>query len=73
MRHLWFIPLVWALTGCGGSTNSGEKPASVTLPPPSPTLLPDRALSDREVEVFWGRDRAALRMCIGQLEVAALP
>lgn len=39
-------------------------------PPPSlmqscavPVTLPARGLSDQEVEVFWGRDRAALRAC----------
>lgn len=28
-----------------------------------PTVLPDSALDDQQIEVLWGRDRAALREC----------
>lgn len=38
-------------------------PASLTAPCAAPVGLPDRALSDRDIEVFWGRDRSALRAC----------
>jgi len=34
-------------------------------------VLPERALNDQEIEVFWGRDRSALRECGTRLEVAA--
>jgi len=26
-------------------------------------VLPQRALNDQEIEVYWGRDRDALRAC----------
>lgn len=45
------------------------------LPPPSltshckaPVALPARDLTDQEVEVWWGRDRDALRACGSQLD-----
>jgi hypothetical protein len=31
-------------------------------------VLPDRALSDRDIEVMWGRDRSALRECGARLK-----
>jgi hypothetical protein len=53
------------LTACLGS--SSVKPSTV---PPSlksgcadPVALPDRGLNDAEIELFWGRDRSALRAC----------
>lgn len=37
------------------------------LPPiPGPQVLPNRALDDAEIEVFWGRDRANLAMCVAR-------
>jgi hypothetical protein len=59
------------LTACGGSTfaEAPKRPA----PPPSmtqacsaPQRLPERALSQSEVETLWGRDRGALRACGGR-------
>ena len=57
------------LTACGGSTvveavDLAVPPSpSLLMPCREPVLLPERALSDREVEIFWGRDRSALREC----------
>lgn len=53
------------LVGCSGSV-SVKAPApspSLTSPCAAPVALPDRALTMTEVEVFWGRDRSALREC----------
>lgn len=54
-----------ALTACGGSvaTDRLAPPASLTQPCAAPVLLPDRAISQGEAEVLWGRDRRALRAC----------
>lgn len=59
-----------ALASCD-STADRKAPA----PPPcdAPVTLPDRALNDQEIEVYWGRDRSALRECGGRLEVAVGP
>jgi len=35
----------------------------LTIPCDRPVALPDRALSDRDVEILWGRDRRALAEC----------
>lgn len=48
---------------------SADPPPSATLPCARPASLPDRALSDRDVEILWGRDRRALLDCAGQVEV----
>lgn len=48
---------------------SAEPPPSATLPCPAPVALPERGLSDRDVEILWGRDRRALLDCGGQVEV----
>lgn len=63
------LPLV--LTACGGSTVA--RPL-VLVPSPSllvacaaPVALPDRALTQAEAEIYWGRDRTALRACGGQV------
>jgi hypothetical protein len=50
------------LTACGASVR-GDVPPSLKEKCALPVELPERALSDREVEVFWGRDRSALRAC----------
>jgi len=67
VRSLSKALLACLLTGCGASIS--DSPA----PPPcaSPVVLPERALNDQEIEVFWGRDRSALRECGTRLEVAA--
>jgi hypothetical protein len=43
-------------------------PPSLTTPARLPVDLPARALSQREVEIYWGRDRTNLRQCVSQLE-----
>ncbi len=57
------------LAGCGASTSVERPlpPPSLTAPAPGPAPLPERDLTATEVEVFWGRDRSNLRMCVGQL------
>jgi hypothetical protein len=56
---------VCLLIGCGGLTRFDED-----LPPcADPVDLPDRALSDQDIEVFWGRDRVALLDCAAKVEV----
>jgi hypothetical protein len=66
---LTVAPLV--LGACFGSTASVRPDA----PPPSlmqtcatPGQLPERDLTQREVEVFWIRDRAGLVSCGGQVQ-----
>lgn len=62
------IAVASVLTGCAAST-AVEAPVRPDLPPSlvtpcaAPVALPERALSDQEVEVAWGRDRSALRAC----------
>ena len=63
MRNLLLLLPLSLLAGCAGSTPSADTPPSLLAPCDRPVSLPDRALSDREVEVLWGRDRAALVTC----------
>lgn len=67
MRTPLLLLPAFLLTGCAASTASRPPvdpiPASIAAPCANPVILPDRALSDQEVEVFWGRDRTALRSC----------
>lgn len=52
------------LTACGASaTAKVQPPPSLTSPCAAPVALPERALTQVEVETGWGRDRAALRTC----------
>ena len=60
------LALVCLLTACGASTSARPAVAPCALP----VVLPARALSDREIELLWGRDRTALRNCGGRLAVA---
>ena len=65
MRNLPAALAISLLAGCAGS-NSVEPispPPSLTLPCKEPSDLPDRSINDQEIEVFWGRDRSALREC----------
>ena len=67
MRTLCAIPMLSLLIVCAGCAR--DKPPTAPLPPsllepcPAPVPLPDRAISDQEVEILWGRDRSALRAC----------
>lgn len=40
-----------------------ETPAEAQLKCPSPVIIPDRDLSEKEVGDYWGVDRTALRVC----------
>ena len=59
------IALPWALTACAGSIAGDLEPppAALVAPCDEPAQLPVRTLTQAEVEVWWGRDRAALRDC----------
>lgn len=69
MRTLLWPPVAFLLTACGGLTSGSvvqvafPPPPSLTAPCATPVVLPERALSDRDIEIFWGRDRSALRAC----------
>lgn len=65
MRTLFLILPVFLLIGCAASIR-GEAPPpppSLLVPCGDPVTLPARALSDQEIEVYWGRDRAGYRAC----------
>lgn len=58
------------LSGCGGLIGSKPDPAPEIKPAPSllqpcaqPVTIPEKDLTDQEIEVMWGRDRRALRVC----------
>ena len=59
------LALPLALTACLGSTAADVEPppASLVVPCQEPQRLPVRTVTQGEGEVFWGRDRAALRDC----------
>ena len=68
MRNLLLVLACLFLASCGsGSVETSllkpRPPASMTTPCAGPVALPERALTDAEVEVLWGRDRTALRAC----------
>jgi hypothetical protein len=53
------------LTACGVSTAADIARPTGPLAEPcaQPVALPIRALTQAQVEILWGRDRAALRNC----------
>jgi hypothetical protein len=58
------------LAGCSASI-SGKPiapPPSLTAPCARPVALPEGDMTQRSVEVHWGRDRSALRSCADQLD-----
>lgn len=58
------LPLV--LSGCFGADaplTEPPPPASLLVPCSPPVVIPLRDLTATEVELFWGRDRTALRTC----------
>jgi|GEM_PF-196349 len=67
------IPLLCVLTACAASTEGKlAPPPSLTVACPAPVALPDRALTQAEVELSWGRDRSALRDCGDRLGALTL-
>jgi hypothetical protein len=68
MRTLSPLLLAFLLSACAAFPSAD--PAPVIVPCDAPVVLPDRALSDQDIERLWGRDRSALRDCAGR--VAAL-
>lgn len=63
MQNLFKALLACLVLASCGSKNT---PLPELPPVPGPQLLPDRALTDQEIEVLWGRDRANLAMCVGR-------
>lgn len=65
MRTLFLCLSALALAGYGGSTPyvDGADPCDL------PVQIPERWLSDREVELLWARDRRELLDCRGKVEV----
>lgn len=68
MHSLLKATFACLLTGCGVSTYGNLPPPSLTQPCAPPARLPERGLTDQEIEVQWGRDRTALRSCGSQLD-----
>ncbi len=64
MRILLPCLAALALSACAASTTSVKS----TDPCAAPVLLPERWLSDQEVELLWARDRRALLDCGGKVE-----
>ena len=64
-RTLWLAAPLLALTACAASPSvkAPPPPPSLIAPCRAPVALPDRGLSQGEVETLWGRDRSALREC----------
>ena len=65
MRILLPCLAALALNACAASTTSVKN----ADPCAEPVLLPERWLSDQEVELLWARDRRALLDCGGKVEV----
>ncbi|GGE24415.1 hypothetical protein GCM10011345_32970 [Gemmobacter megaterium] len=66
MRTLQLAAACLLVASCGSTATDAPRhapPPSLILPCAVPVALPERSLTDQEVEVFWGRDRAALRAC----------
>jgi len=69
IRTVMLAGLPLGLTACAASTVSSPAigpPPSLMVPCVAPVKLPERALTQAEVETFWGRDRTALRRCGGR-------
>ena len=64
MRILLLCLSALALTGCVGSTAyiDGADPCD------RPVRLPERWLSDQDVELYWSKDRKALLDCGAKVE-----
>lgn len=64
--------LLSGLTACGGYSpvdlDVPKPDAVLTAPCPALQSDPGRALTQAEVEILWGRDREAARVCAGRHE-----
>lgn len=62
--------LPFLLTACAASivADPPPPPASLTAPCTRPVPLPERETPQGEAEIYWGRDRSALRACGEQLD-----
>lgn len=69
-RTLMLLALPLVGTACGGfhSPDLPPPPAALVAPCERPVALPDRGMSQAEVETAWRRDRLALADCGGRLE-----
>ena len=69
MHKSLLLPACLLLASCG-STNVDrlDPPPSLLVPCAAPVRLPERDLTDQDVEVMWGRDRSALRSCGSRLD-----
>lgn len=67
IKTLTLVALLLAATGCAASTKSArprlQPEAYVTAPCKKPIQLPDRELTQADVEKLWVRDREALLAC----------
>ncbi len=73
IKHMPSLPaavLVFLLLASCASTSGSRvsPPPSLTSPCATPVRLPERGLTDQEIEIQWGRDRTALRLCGSQLD-----
>lgn len=64
MRTLLLLSSALALIGCEGSTPF----VKAADPCAKPVQVPERWLTDREVELLWGRDRKELLNCGDKVE-----
>ncbi len=67
MRILMPLVLLLVLQACSGSTVPAL-PETLQIPCDHPVLLPERGLSQAEVEKYWVKDRIALASCRMRLD-----
>lgn len=68
LNRLPLLLVCLCLASCGSISVERPRPApSLLVPCAEPVRLPERGLSDQEVEIFWGRDRDALRSCASKI------
>lgn len=68
MKLLLTLSACLCLASCGLiSVEKPKPPPSLLVPCDRPVRLPERGLSDQEVEILWGRDRDALNACGSKL------
>lgn len=72
---LMLVTCAWVLTACGGLISAIDQGPVLTAPPENlmkpcaaPVILPDRGLTQAEVETLWRRDRVNLTACGQTLE-----